>query len=213
MNGVKATMTTSYSTSRGSAREELIESILPDLGQLAAKYAPFMPHEGYEDVLSICHVYMLQALENALQEHVQDRKAYLYRAVEYSLIGYLRGGHHRLIRTPDRAIAATYILSLDAPLSNDGGAYTLADTLADESDSTGSERDYEDIVERALDRLEDEYQREVVRRHWGIGSNAPESVYALRKATGRSTLFVQKQIAHALSRLREDRELVREVCA
>lgn len=206
-------MTTSYSTSLGSTREELIESILPDLGQLAAKYAPMMPHEGYEDVLSMCHVYMLQALENALQEHVQDRKAYLYRAVEYSLIGYLRGGHHRLIRTSDRAIAATYILSLDAPLSNDGREYTLADMLANESASTVPERDYEDIVERALDRLEDEFQREVVRRHWGIGSNAPESVYALRKATGRSTLFVQKQIAHALSRLREDRELVREVCA
>lgn len=181
------------------ARTQLIESSLRYVASVAWRYACYMQHDDYLDLVSLGNVAVVESIEKALT--VEKPSAYLRGAAKHAIQRYCFT--HSSLITRQRGQDAVAVWSLDAALR--GGSGSLGEVLAapTREDQPGPGRSSSRWLSSALAGLTRK-QRYVIMRHFGLDGKAPESIASIsRRLSGNPKVtLARNRFNQAIRRLR-----------
>ena len=156
------------------AREALLQGCLRYVAFVASRYACYMEHDAYLDLVSVGNLAIVERLEKALT--VDNPVAYLYGVAKLAIRSYCNT--HSQLMTQVRGKPMVWVDSLDAPLCN--GKSCLADCLVAQEQAPQLEPSDFACLYAAINALTPK-QRYVIVRHYGLDGDAPEPIASISR--------------------------------
>jgi len=156
------------------AKEALLQGCLRYVAFVASRYACYMEHDAYLDLVSVCNLAIVECLEKALT--VDNPVAYLYGVAKLAIRSYCYT--HSQLMTQVRGKPMVWVDSLDAPLGNRQGC--LADCLVAPVQEVQKEQSDFSGLYAAINALTPK-QQYVILRYYGLDGDAPESIASISR--------------------------------
>ena len=141
---------------------------------MTSRYACYLQHEGYLDLVSVGNLAIVECLEKALT--VDNPVAYLYGVAKLAVKSYCYT-HSQLI-TQAKGKPLVWVDSLDAPFRSGQGC--LADVLVAPGQAPKQEQPDFTRLYAAITALTPK-QRYVIMRFFGLDGDAPESIASISR--------------------------------
>ncbi len=183
------------------ARDMLIEHNLRLVAHITKKY--FAQCDDTDDLISIGTIGLIKGVNTYVPDRGVKLATYASRCIENEILMYLRSNRKR---------AAELSLSEALEADEDGGGLTLQDLLAEESDLDErlSLQERAAALYRAVDRVLEPREQQVVRLRYGLGGKLPLTQRETAEKLQISRSYVSRIEKKALQKLREALEQQRE---
>ncbi len=151
------------------AKGALIESCLRYVASIAWRYARYLRHDDYLDLVGVGNLAIVECVEKALA--VNNPAAYLRGVAKLAMKLYCFKHAGLITRGPYQD--AVQVGSLDTPYGDSNACY--ADVLPTPTPESEMEQPNYEVLYQAINVLT-EKQRYVILRHLGLDGNASESL-------------------------------------
>ena len=176
------------------ARNILVERNLRLVAHIMKKY--YTQTSDQEDLISVGTIGLIKGISTFDRTKGSRLATYAARCVENEILMYFRS---------QRKSSQDVSLSDYIETGTDGAALSLMDVVSDDADllETVSNRQRLDALRRAVERLPDDREREVIQLRYGLGGVGPYRQREVAQRLGISRSYVSRIEKRALQALRQ----------
>ena len=179
------------------ARNILVERNLRLVTHIMKKY--YTQTSDQEDLISVGTIGLIKGITTFDRTKGSRLATYAARCVENEILMYFRS---------QRKSSQDVSLSDYIETGTDGAALSLMDVVSDDSDllETVDNRQRLETLRRAVEKLPEEREREVIRLRYGLGGVGPYRQREVAEKLGISRSYVSRIEKRALEKLRQELE-------